>query len=376
MNCTSISSYLDNHFKDICIRKTIKNALFFFLKCALRAKTLVPTKVGQKTTTAKARNGVKRVQRLLTNTFFTIELIEDIYCSLIAKLIPENSDVLLAVDWTIIKEKFCFLSVSWIINSGRSIPLYFAGYKKEELGICNSQNSIEQRSIAKVIAALSHVTNITITADRGFDSPDMLTFLMNNRVTFIIRSKTERYITLQNGSKLRLTHNFIKRGTQKKYRNIEYTRSNPVRVNLYAKWQPDQKESWILLSNRDMSIEKITSIYARRWEIEEMFKSLKNQDVGFNIKTVKLRDLDRWLRFLFLATILFQFLGMLGRSVRKIAKIEQRYSLSSKTPKNQKWIYSIYSIAMLVLEDMRMRLRYEKGGFQFNVDGGAWVSLC
>ena len=117
MNLEIIKSYLNKHFKDLDIRKTIKNALFFFLECALRAKTLVPTKVGLKTQTARiAKNGVKRVQRLLKNKFFTQALIEDTYCYFIKMLIPENFNVKLAIDWTIIREKFCFFSISWVLD--------------------------------------------------------------------------------------------------------------------------------------------------------------------------------------------------------------------------------------------------------------------
>lgn len=46
---------------------------------------------------------------------------------------------------------------------------------------------------------------------------------------------------------------------------------------MYVKWEKGQDEPWILVSNLDCSVDEVCSLYASRWEIEEMFESLKNQ---------------------------------------------------------------------------------------------------
>ena len=370
-----ITSYVEESFKGIEIKKTLYKAILFFLKCSLIAKTLVPTKVGQKTRTALPRNGIKRVYRLFVNKYFTRAFMDDIYLFLIKKLIPLDKPLILAIDWTIIKEKFCFLSVSWVFSSGRSIPLYFTGYQKLMLDIHKSQSSIEKKTVQMILKVFAGKKDITILADRGFDSPDLLDIFIKNKIMFIVRSKTERYIYLQNGKEIKLTHELINKGSEKKYINVSYTKANPVKLNIYLKWDKNQNEGWILLSNISDNVSFIADLYAKRWEIEEMFKSMKNQDVGFDLKTVKLRHIDRWLRLLFIATILFQFIGMLGLKTREIHNIEKRYSLSSRPPKNQKYIYSIYSLAILVLEDFSLDLKIRKGKYYFKYFDSNWVRL-
>lgn len=375
MNKEIILSYFKHSLAEIEVRKNLEKGLLFFLQSSIEAKSLVPTKVGQKTTTAKPRNGVKRVERLLNNKFFTREFMRDAYLHGIKRLIPQGKDATLAVDWTIIRNKYCLLSVSWILDAGRSIPLYFTGYVKEELDDGDSQSAIEMRAIRDVLGSLSHAGNITIVADRGFDSPRLLEYLHLSGVQYVVRSKAKRYITLKNGEKLKLTHELIKKGEKRKYSQVFYTSINPVKLSVYMKWDKAQDEPWILLSNMETSIEQSASLYASRWEIEEMFKSLKNQDVGFDLKAVKLRHLDRWLRLLFLSTYLFQFLGQLGIAARRISKIEREFSLSSRPPKKQKYIYSIYTLAMLILEYSRIDLEYFMGMFLFKMYDTQWVAL-
>lgn len=370
-----ITSYMEESFKSIEIRRTLYKAILFFLKCALMAKTLVPTKVGQKTRSALPRNGTKRVYRLFINKYFTRAFMDDIYLILMKKLIPKNKPLILAIDWTIIKEKFCFLSISWVLSNGRSIPLYFTGYQKLMLDIYASQSSIEKKTVQMILDMFPNKKDITILADRGFDSPDLLDIFIRNKIKFVVRSKTERYIYLKNGKEIKLTHELIKKGSEKKYINVFYTKTNPVLLSVYLKWDKNQDEGWILLSNISNNVSYVADLYAKRWEIEEMFKSMKNQDVGFDLKTVKLRHIDRWLRLLFIATILFQFIGLLGLKTREIHNIEKRYSLSSKPPKDQKYIYSIYSLAILVLEDFRLDLKIKNGKYFIKYPDSKWIQL-
>ena len=194
MNDTLISKFFKEATKKIEIRKNLYKTIVFFLESTVRAKSLVPTKVGLETKTAAPRNGVKRINRLLKNKFFTQEFCINFYLCIMKIIIPKNSPLTLAVDWTIIKEKFCFLSVSWVLDSGRSIPIFFDGYEKTKLD-SQSQTSIEHNALKKIAKSLSHIKNITIVADRGFDSPKTLELLQNLKLLFVVRAKIDKYIT-------------------------------------------------------------------------------------------------------------------------------------------------------------------------------------
>jgi transposase len=217
---------------------------------------------------------------------------------------------------------------------------------------------------------------ITLLADRGFDSPEFLLFLEMLKIKFVIRVSSAKWIYFKNGKKRKTGKNIIKKGFQQKYENIKYTGNKKFRCNLYVKWKDDQKEPWMLLSNKNVKIEKVCDLYAKRWAIEEMFKSLKNEDVGFDLKKVRLRHFDRWLRLLFVSTIYFQAIGLLGYQLRQVDNIEKPYTMCSKAPKKQDFIFSIFNIAIYVILDRMIKLRYSVlSGFQIKWDKTSWVKL-
>ena len=59
--------------------------------------------------------------------------------------------------------------------------------------------------------------------------------------------------------------------------------------------------------------------------------------------------------------------------MRKIPGIEQRYSLSSKTPKRQKHIFSIYMLAVFVLNDVKLSLKYIGSRLYLKLPDTAWI---
>lgn len=296
------------------------------------------------------------------------------------RLLKNQSHIILSVDWTVIRSRFNFLSISWVMDGcGQSIPLYFTGYEKGHLcdyDECQSQPKIEESALKMVISMLSNADEIIVLMDRGFDSPQMIRYLKNLGVKFIIRSKSERWITTRRGKEILIKNMYKKPGKDKSFKDVYYTRSSKVQVMFYARWEKGQNEPWFLLSNIKSNIDEICALYARRWPIEEMFKAMKNEQTGFDIKKVRLRHLDRWLRLLFIATLVFQALGTVGRDLRKIDRIEIRYTPSSKPPKNQKYIFSIFTLAMHVFADPNISLKFGYTvGFSIKLPNSAWLRI-
>lgn len=375
MNDKIITSYIEKHFKKIKVRKTILKSLLFFIKCALKCGSLVPAKAGKETETSQMRHGIKRIHRFLKNKLLSNDLMCDIYLKITAILLHNQNEIILAMDWTIIRDKFCFLSISWVNGEGQSTPLYFTGYEK----LCldeKSQTDIEHTVLKKVAKTLGNRANIMILADRGFDAPSTLLLIERLGWQYIIRVKSKKTIVTKSGI-IKKTHQFVKKpGCKKKLESVIYTKTRKVCCHFYINWQTDAKESWMLLSNINDSIERICFLYSLRWEIEEMFKAMKNEDVGFDIRKVRLSKLDRWLRLLFVGTLLFQALGQLGTRLRQVDKLEKRYSMSSKPPKKQRHIFSIFNLAFHVLKDRAISLKYSiYKGFSIKLPGYDWILL-
>jgi len=96
-------------------------------------------------------------------------------------------------------------------------------------------------------------------------------------------------------------------------------------------------------------VKDILHEYSLRWEIESMFKSKKNLCVGMSWKYAKLTTIDRWLRFVFLITILFQFLADVGIFCDDDISIIKRYTPVAN-PKRR--IFSIYNLALKVIKGL------------------------
>ena len=252
----------------------------------------------------------------------------------------------------------------------------YYGYKKKEASGLESQPAIEQEALKKVFKIIGTKKQVIIIADRGFDGVQTLKYIENYGHSYVIRATTESKIAFSNGETRTLTFDIVNKGEKKLFQNIRYTNRDPFKTNLAAVWNKKQVEPWLLLSNlKHYSAEGIAQLYCMRWEIETMFKSMKNDVLGMQIKFAKLRHIERWLRYLFLVTVLFQFLAMIGISFRKHEGIEKRYSMSSKVPPRQRYIFSFYNLALHIIGDYSMSLRYRQNNLFFKQQGFGWIAL-
>jgi len=272
----------------------------------------------------------------------------------------------LAIDWTVIRNKFYLFSVSLVENEGRSIPILFGGFLKLAKSGDETMPMIEQKVLGDVLAVVPAGITVHVLADRGFDSPRTLRFIENRKAFYIIRASVGTWIKNQRGKRRKVKQSLVKRRGMAAYRNIEYSESYPVTTNLLCVWEYRQNEPWLLLTNDPfLSVKDAASLYAKRMRIEEMFKSLKNEQTGFDVKKVRIRSIDNWLRFMLVSAILFNVLYQVGERLREIPRIEQFFSVSSRPPKNQAWIFAIYTLAQLVLVSDFIQLRHRGGALFF-----------
>lgn len=372
-NQESTLAYFKNILKNRQLSKPLVLTLSLFLLASIRLKTLIPTIVGRAMPSTLPRFGTKRAHRLLKNKHLTPETTCAILLELFANLLLKQQKLLLIIDWTFIRS-FAFFSISMVLESGRTLPLIFGGYKQGEQTVDQFQPRIEQDCLKLLFGRIPAGMPGLVLADRGFDSPATLQFIESYGYQYIIRASTQENMYTSSGRMKKITKSLVKKRGQKIYSNIEYTTKHRLLTNLYCIWNYDQDEPWLLLSNiKKASVAEIAGEYCKRMTIEEMFRSLKNDRDGFNIKIVRLRHLDRWLRFLFVATLLFHFLGELGILLLKINGIEKYFSLSSSVPKKQRSIFSIYYLAVLVLTNTFLRVRCRANRWQFSLRGSAWI---
>jgi hypothetical protein len=140
---------------------------------------------------------------------------------------------------------------------------------------------------------LGNEIKATVIADRGFDRPAFLQFIKNRGQDFVIRASRGSKIRKNNGKWRILGFHLIKRGQRRMLRKITYTAEREVMCHLALLWDPNQKEPWLLLcSNSYKDAREAGNLYAQRMKIEEMFRSFKNEQTGFDLKRLRSK---RWI---------------------------------------------------------------------------------
>jgi hypothetical protein len=121
-------------------------AIRSFIFGALAIRSVFPSHVGR--TIAGNRDypchGMKCVYRLLDNRRITHSMILGVYLDRLRYYAARCKTLVLAVDWTVLHEKYNLLSVSLVTKGGRALPIAFDGYEIGKLKAFDSQNKIKE----------------------------------------------------------------------------------------------------------------------------------------------------------------------------------------------------------------------------------------
>jgi hypothetical protein len=369
-----ITSFVSEVLKPCKLDRRIKKTIIAFLSAAVLIQTLIPTFVGRrvKGRNKAPRDGIKRIHRLLKNKHIKLSQLNMALKKNFLRMIGGRKSIVLIIDWTFIRD-FCFLSVSLGAEGGRSLPICFWGYRKGELE--RSQPEIERKAIEEILFLLrNRKCAVYFLADRGFDAPEMLRFLEKYGIFYVVRASINTICFKENGRRFKISKRVLSKGTQRVLYNIKYSYHYRIAMNFYAIWRTDQREPWLLLSNIKSNVRTIASLYARRMTIEEMFKSMKDHETGFDIKKIRLVHLDRWLRLLSLSSLLLHLLAKVSKLICEYPRIEQRYSMSFPSKRRKYPIFSIYRLALEVIRDPWFEFKLIGMRLYVRFPGVSWIT--
>jgi hypothetical protein len=324
-----------------------------FIQAGLLSGSVVPAVVGRALgclSGANPSHGMKRIYRFLDNDRITDERMCEIYLTRFKAFLKilKSKRVVIAVDWTVLFKEFNLLSAALVTGDGRTIPIAYTGYMLGNIPEYESQNSIEERFLKMVIAAIPSSYEATFIADRGFDRPQLAAFFQEQNVKYIIRSSVNTWVTIGT-QRVKLSVDTIAQGETRDFGTVTYTDSHPIELRLVGAWHDRMKEPWYLLTNLETdTIQSVLNTYARRMEIEEMFKSKKNGQSGMSWRHCQLETIERWLRLAFLVTLVFQFLAEIALSIPDDWKsYEKRYTLCRR----ERRVFSFYTLSRLIIQD-------------------------
>lgn len=337
--------------------KAQRKSIAFFLCSAIKVERFTVAEVGQyaaATTNILPRNGAKRAYRLIHNERITKDKMIATTIANFTRYIEKCKSVTLAIDWTTFHQNFMVGSVCLITGYQRGVPIASVSYEKGRLGECESQNKFEEEVLLKVIHAIPPDKTITLLADRGFDRAGLVSFLSGfPHVRYIIRVKRDKYIF--KGKKEIALDGALKRGELKNFGAIEYTKAHRIPARCVGQWKRTSDEPVILVTNMRREHSKtILEKYKERWDIESMFKSIKNEDVGYGLRKVRLHSAERWLRLFFLVTLLLQFLWEISEEHRDNPETDKAFTLARHSKNRRRYkrrSFSVYCLSMRLLRN-------------------------
>jgi hypothetical protein len=164
---------------------------------------------------------------------------------------------------------FQVLTFALQTREGRAIPLFFdiITYPITE---ATSQNIFIEETLKKFHKILGFYPSFVL--DRGFAIPSLITFFIDQRITFYVRAKKGKQIKIvdDQGEKM------LKIGAVTNYDQTITAYDYQLRLIISDK-PKDKEEPWYIITN-DMNHKRkeIIETYYYRFEIEEAFKDIKH----------------------------------------------------------------------------------------------------
>jgi len=245
----------------------------------------------------------KRIQRFFR--FFEIDYIQ--IAKFIAFIVPNaNEKWILSIDRT--NWKFGFININiltlGITYEGIAFPLLWVMLDKR--GNSNTQERINLLNKFIEIFSLDKIE--CLLADREFIGEKWFDYLLNTKkINFRIRIKNCEYINKIHGGNAPVRNFFrnIKIGQTK---NLKYKR---LLWNHYVFLSGTKSsDGSLVIIATNSKIETSLKDYAKRWEIETLFKCLKSS--GFNFEDTHLRNIERINKLMALLSIAFCWAYLVG----------------------------------------------------------------
>jgi len=318
----AIKSLLEKHLNWHGSRITF---LSLFIISMLQERTVNLTQIANGFATKGKKSG--KVRR--TEEFFRrFEIDYDDIARLLSSFIENLNKWTLTMDrtnWKIGKVNINILYLA-VAYKSIAIPLFWSLLQiKDDNGELytkrGNSNTKERIGIIDRFINVFGISRIEVlTGDREFVGQEWLQYLQKKEINFCIREKKSKLIN-HKGKDIAIKALFqdLKLG--------EYHYFGIIKIygmNLYLTGSRMEDDYLIILSNYEAPKDEILLTYAKRWEIETMFKAFKSQ--GFNLEDTHLTKKDRIEKLLALMAIAFVWSYIAGEFYEKIEPIKLKKS--------------------------------------------------
>jgi transcriptional regulator with XRE-family HTH domain len=229
---------------------------------------------------AKAVNRGKRIWRLFQNREIDVE---EIAGALLLTVTRNVQDVVVAIDWTEFG-RWKILKAA-VVTRSRGIPIYWKTVKDGNRRMAE----VEMELCDALIRRLPPGKRLLILGDRGFHSAELVRFLKQRGVKFVLRFPHGVCLRQRAGEFIPVEDLPLKVGDLLDYGRVEYTKSSAVPARVIRTWMDGQAEEWNLVTNlgKNAVPRLIVNLYGRRFTIEELFRDYKGGDWGFDKSAIQ-----------------------------------------------------------------------------------------
>ena len=262
------------------------------------------------------RHRVKRVGRFLGNEAITTE---EISRGLMGAILPEDRESVIAVDWTD-RGDYMLLKASLVFQR-RALPLLWRHVRKWEYR--KSQNDVEEQFLFQ-LARLLGPRPWVLVADRGFGRAELFRVLNDEGIQYVIRAKDG--VLMHHEAYGGTVQDLPRRpGMREFYRDVTWSKSRRVRVNLAVVHEGEAPAPWFLVTNLERTPHEIGRLHEKRMGIEESIRDCKS---GLGLKGHWLSTPERMDRLFIVVAIAMLLIALTASA--SLARGERRQVTTHK----------------------------------------------
>lgn len=260
------------------------------------------------------KHRVKRVDRFLGNGRVEVS---DAMRGLVHHLLRRHrkklkgKPLVVSFDWVKVRSFHTLMAAA--VFRGRATPLVWGSYGDKLQG--KSQNALEEGLLAVLREMVPAHVELIVLADRGFGRTELGRFCRAMNIGYVIRICTKVWVQTE-GFSGKLKDYPVARGDCRLLTAVEYRRSRPVTQNLVVRWKSGlpakADQPWYLMTSLDSKPAKISDLYARRFDIEELFRDAKSKRNGWSLRDIQVKSVERFDRLLLVLAWAYVLLVGLG----------------------------------------------------------------
>jgi DDE family transposase len=259
-----------------------------------------------------AKHQIKRCWRFCANDRIeTVDAMRGVVQRVLRK--RRKKPFLVSCDWTDIRG-FQTLMAS-VVFKGRSVPVCWASCARHVYDGHRSRNAFEESLLLVLRSMIPAGQRVILLADRGFGRTELARFCQRHGFDYVIRINPDVHVRCASYSG-KLVDYPVRKGICKLLKSLAYRAHHSVTQDVVVRWvrglPARRDECWFLMTSLNAGPARISTLYAKRMTIEQLFRDAKNKRNGWSLRDTKITRADRLDRLLLILALAYLLLCGVG----------------------------------------------------------------